>query len=70
MPPQFLGEDPVNKADCVLYKGTEMIDTEVIEDESNKSFVFMNGEQLIEEEEGANAPLGVSIIMLGLMSYI
>ena len=70
MPPEFLGEDPVNKADCVLYKGTAMIDVEVVEDESNKSFVFKNGEQLIEEDEGANATLAVSIIMLGLMSYI
>ena len=47
-----------------------MIDTEVIEDETNKSFVFKNGEQLIVEDEGANAQLAVSIIMLGLMSYI
>ena len=70
VPPEFLGEDPVNKADCVLFKGSDMIDTEVIENESNRSFTFKNGEQNILEEEAANSTLAISIIMLGLMSYI
>ena len=43
---------------------------EVTEDETNRSFVFKNGEQLIVEEEAAKAVLGASIVMLALISYI
>ena len=43
---------------------------EEIENESNRSFVFKNGEQNIVEEESANALVGAAAVMLALITYI
>ena len=69
IPPTFLDEDPTNQALCIIYQGNAQVDKEKEnEEDTNKSFTFKNGDQLVEEDSASQLKASLfSIIILGLI---